>query len=130
MNDLAEIERNLRPSRPEHNKHRADCGESQQHVGFKKETGEEENDKSDGDEGEKYSGNQGGKKTRYFGPERNSRLRSREFGAAALGAYSGAARINVQPRTEFYVITSAAKVAEQRLSDRDPITVVAIFPSF
>ena len=63
------------------------------HVTTEKETGEEENDKADGDEREKYSRNQRDKKEHNVRPDRNLRLRSRELGASALRACVGVLRI-------------------------------------
>jgi len=58
VNALAEIDGDLGPSPPEHDQYSVDSHHSQEHVVTKKETGEEEDDKADGDEREKYSRNQ------------------------------------------------------------------------
>ncbi len=59
-------------------------------------------------------------------PQRNARLRRREFAGAALIADFGIARIRVPVLTEFEVVGPSAKVAKQRLAWRDAVTLIAI----
>jgi len=72
----------------------------------------EEDHKNDGDEREKYSGNQRDDKKQYFRPKSDPRLRRAELSTSALGTDADATRIDMQFRAQFDIVTPAAKIAE------------------
>ena len=109
---VPEVDWNLSPSPPERTENETDRRQSHQHVVTEQKPVKEKDDEADGDEREKYSGNQCDEKGHYPRPKRNSRLRSREFAASALGTYASGPKINMQSRAEFDIITSLAEIAE------------------
>jgi hypothetical protein len=88
---------------------------------------EEKDYETDGYDRKDKTRNEREEKKQYPDPKRNSRLWGRELAASALGTYAGTPRIDVQPGTEFDIITPPAEIAEERLADRYPIAVVTIF---
>ena len=59
-------------------------------------------------------------------PERNARMRCREFAGAALVADFGIAGIRMPVRAELEIVGPPAEIAEQRLAGGDSVTLVAI----
>ena len=112
VNGVPKIKWNLGPSPPERAENEVDRRQSHQHVVAKKKPVEEKHDEANRNNTENQTRDEREEKEQYSRPKRDSRLRSRELAASALGTYAGAPRINVQPRTEFDIITSTAKIAE------------------
>ena len=112
MNGLAEVQGNLGPSPPEHAQHKVDRRESQQHVVTEKEVVEEKDDESNRNNTENQTRDEREEDEQYSRPKRDPRLWSRELAASALRTHASAPRIDMQSRTEFYIVTPAAKIAE------------------